>query len=328
MEYASKPDTGDKFLRPKVYWVGYTEMNDEGVLKYLRESGNEQFWESVVAARERGLSNAEILCSMFAKMCYRSLTLGHNSNVTKTRDIWDNVVNCFDTGHSSVFEHVGFNFVIADCSRVFTHELVRHRVGVAFSQTSGRYCRLDNLQMVWDPVLDPVKDLWADHLRATEELVYLSECKLGLRVPPQQYPNCRPEAYLDIGNGCKWVTNDAIPFDQKKKITSAIRRIAPNGLANEIAYSVNLRSLRHTMLMRTNRVAEWEIRLVFEQIYNIMKDKYPLMFHGAKTRAVDGIAEVYGMKCQPYELSAQMALDMMSDEELRLYLKTRPTMAA
>ena len=110
----------------------------------------------------------------------------------------------------------------------------------------------------------------------------------------------------------------------KKKLTSAIRRIAPNGQSNEIGYSVNLRSLRHTILMRTARVAEREIRLVFNKIYGCLKERWPLMFHGATEVLVDGIPEISGMKCQPYEKAADMVMEEMTDEELLLYVKTRP----
>src|SRR3989344_3934180 len=136
-----------KFVEPKVYWVGYQEINEAEIRRYLTDSGNEDFLESMEAAKQAGLSSAEILCSMFAKLCYKSLTLGHNANISRVRDIEDNIRNCHDVGHGSVFEHVWFNFIAADCSRIFTHELVRHRAGTAFSQNSGRYILLEDIDV-------------------------------------------------------------------------------------------------------------------------------------------------------------------------------------
>lgn len=324
------------FVVPDVYRVGYTEVDEDEIQRYLIDSGNTEFRLAMDAAREAGLSSAEILCSMFAKLCYKSLTLGHNTNITRTRDIWDNLVGCFDTGHGSIFEHVGFNFLIRDCSRVFTHELVRHRIGTAFSQTSGRYCRLDHIPLVWDPILDPVKDLFRDCVRQIEDTVYLAECILGLRKPSDKYPNAERGACLSARNDilkghpgfdnweeARWVPDNSFNFTLRKKITSAIRRIAPNGQSNEIAFSCNLRTLRHTVLMRTAGFAEWEIRHAFAQIYNLIKDKYPLAFYGAKETVIDGIVQVSGMKMQPYEANAKMLLDEMSDDELKLYMETR-----
>jgi thymidylate synthase (FAD) len=328
----------ERFVQPKVFWTGYTEINEKGLRDYLEYSQNQDFLESWDKAREAGLKPAEILCSFYAKLCYKSLSLGHNANVTRTRDIVDNLANCFDVGHGSVFEHAQFNFVVTDCSRVFTHELVRHRIGTAFSQTSGRYVRLDNIPLVWDPILDPVKDLFDRQVTETEVTIYLAECKLGLRKPPKGYSGSRPDECLvqtidddqlpalrfaPNAEHVKWVPDNTFNFSKRKKITSAIRRIAPNGQANEIGFSVNLRSLRHTVMMRTPGFAEREIRDVFGQIYNLIKPEFPMVFHGAQEKEVDGLLEISGLKCQPYEKTAQMVLDEMSTDEIKHYLETR-----
>lgn len=156
-----------------------------------------------------------------------------------------------------------------------THELVRHRAGTAFSQTSGRYVRGDKVDIVYDPILDPIKDL-----------VVAFQDEIEVR-----YKEMVEESGL----------NDLKDFNLKKKLTSALRRLLPNGQSNEIGFSVNLRSLRHIVQLRTSRYAEWEIRKVFEQVYKIVKEKYPLVFYGALELTVDGILEVSGMKMQPYD---------------------------
>ena len=43
------------------------------------------------------------------------------------------------TGHGSTIEHVVFTFGISGVSRTLSHQLVRHRAGVAFDQQSQRY---------------------------------------------------------------------------------------------------------------------------------------------------------------------------------------------
>lgn len=288
-----------KFVEPKVYWTGYQEINESEVRRYLKDSGNEDFLQSMEAARKAGLTSAEIICSMFAKLCYKSLTPGKNENISRIRDIADNIRNCFEVGHGSVFEHVNFNFIIADCSRVFTHELVRHRAGTAFSQNSGRYIRLDQIDIVFDPILEPIRSLCAEK-QAYDEAWY-------------------QKAVEGIG------LNEMKSFSKKKKATSALRRFAPNGQSNEMAFSVNLRSLRHTVQIRTARSAEWEIRKVFEQIYLLLKGPYPTIFHGAKEEVVEGIIEVSGMKMQPYEKTAEILLSELTDEQLEEELRRRRT---
>lgn len=261
--------------RPRVYFIGCTTLDGCELGRYLADSGNEDFAASIAAARAAGLSDGEILTSFYAKLCYASLTLGHNANITRVRDIPDNLRACFDQGHGSVFEHCQLNFVVRDCSRVFTHELVRHRVGTAFSQTSGRYVRGDSVDIVFDPILEPVRHR-AERIQAFLEAEYAAMVR---------------EMGLD----------EMKDFSRKKKVTSALRRFLPNGQSNEIGFSVNLRSLRHTVQVRTSRHAEWEIREVFGQVYQLVKEKFPLVFYGAEANLVDGLLEVTGMKMQPYD---------------------------
>ena len=264
-----------RLVTPKVYLVGYTAIDLAGLTEYLKNTGNEAFLDDVAEARRLGLSDGEILCSFYAKLCYASLTVGHNKNITQVRDIAGNVRGCFDMGHGSVFEHASINFVVHNCSRVFTHELVRHRAGTAFSQTSGRYVRGDEVDIVFDPVLEPVRGQ-VERLQGEIESAYrwMVE-RMGL--------------------------DNMTDRDKKKQITSALRRILPNGQSNEIGFSVNLRALRHTVMMRTAAGAEWEIREVFGQIYHLTKKRFPLLYHGAREEIVGGQLQVSGMKMQPYE---------------------------
>lgn len=266
-----------KLVTPETFLIGCTTIDGEGLDAYLRAAGCEDFAGSIASARAEGLSDGEILCSFYAKLCYASLVLGHNANVSRVRDIPDNLKNCFAQGHGSVFEHVQINFVCRNVSRVFTHELVRHRVGTAFSQTSGRYVRGDSVDVVFDPILEPVREE-VESLQGLIEVRYAEMVrKMGL--------------------------DEMTDFAQKKKITSALRRVLPNGQSNEIGFSVNLRALRHLVMMRTGRHAEWEIRAVFGDVYRLTKGRYPLLYHGAKEEVVDGLVEVSGMKMQPYEVT-------------------------
>ena len=50
------------------------------------------------------------------------------------RQCRDTLKNIIEVGHGSVLEHATFNFILTGVSRSFTHELIRHRGGFAFSQ--------------------------------------------------------------------------------------------------------------------------------------------------------------------------------------------------
>lgn len=243
------------FVMPKVHWIGATNIYLENLVKYLEDTEQTEFIEDIEIATAEGLSSGEILCSFYAKLCYASLTDKKNKNISKVRSIFGNILGAIDSGHGSVFEHCSLNFVVTNCSRVFTHELVRHRVGTAFSQTSGRYVRNDILKIIVDPILEPVYEEVENIRHLIESYYKTMEEKLGL------------EGMTD--------------FNKKKKLTSAMRRIMPNGQANEIGFSVNLRTLRQTIEARTSVHAEWEIRVIFNQIFELVSNKYPAIFADA-----------------------------------------------
>ncbi|KKK63349.1 hypothetical protein LCGC14_2995190, partial [marine sediment metagenome] len=69
-----------------------------------------------------------------------------NRNLTRVREgNQPHIKNILDSGHGSVLEHASATFAFRNVSRVFTHEIVRHRAGWAFSQESLRYVRADEL---------------------------------------------------------------------------------------------------------------------------------------------------------------------------------------
>ena len=254
----------DRFKKPKVFLIGHTMFDLTSIIEYLQYTDQMEFEEDIRHAREEGVSEMEILCSFYAKACYAALTTKKNENISKVRSIADNIRGTIKSGHGSVFEHASFNFMVTDCSRVFTHELVRHRVGTAFSQTSGRYVRGETINFVHDPILGDVSSLVE---RAIDEI----EVFYGKMVETMIQPD--------------------MDFTLKKKVTSALRRILPNGQTNEIGFSCNLRALRHLIVMRTSRHAEWEIRYVFNQIVELVGEVCPVFFEDLKFAQHDGLFE-------------------------------------
>lgn len=277
-----------EFKKPKVYLVGFTTLDENGLYDYLKDTDNTAFRDSLMrACLQDNISVGEVLCSFYAKMCYRSLTPGHNFNVTSVREIRDNLEHTIGVGHGSVFEHCLLNFVVSNCSRVFTHELVRHRVGTAFSQESGRYCRLDNIGFVVPPELsgEDCQEIIGDIVGRIESAVVALEQAVGLR-------DAKTCAVLE--KPINRTTGKAMTMAEKKRLTSAIRRIAPNGQTNEMGFSVNLRSLRFILQKRTAAEAEWEIRYVFNQVADLVSERWPLILHGATiTDTGDGL-KAYG----------------------------------
>ena len=136
-----------------------------------------------------------------------------------------------------------------------THELVRHRAGMAYSQQSLRYIRLDDLGF-WLP-----PRVLADEVlsKMFVDTVHLLE---GI------------QKRLAEHTGINEVKN----FHLKKQLTSMFRRLAPIGTATSIIVTGNLRSWRHIIAQRTSPGAEEEIRLVVGKSARILRGRYPNVF--------------------------------------------------
>jgi thymidylate synthase (FAD) len=134
-------------VEPQVFLVARPKVDYEAMAAYLREVGGERWLERI----DRGQLEAQDLAEFAGKICYRSWEPGLNPNVRKVRDDQEVYLqNILKQAHGSVLEHVSFSFVLHNVSRVFTHEIARHRPGTAISQESLRYVRLDELPF-WFP---------------------------------------------------------------------------------------------------------------------------------------------------------------------------------
>lgn len=237
-------------VEPKVFLVGYTHL-DEGMVKaWLEHVGGLKVLDHITG------DDGEQAIELAGRNCYRSFDVGLNPNISKVRtDSEEYHGNILKSAHGSVLEHATCNFAFEDVSRVFTHELVRHRAGMAYSQVSLRYVRLDDLRF-WIP------DIIADNPAAMavfEEVI--EKCEWGQKELAKIYN-----------------IEEMKNFHEKKQLTSAFRRVAPIGLATGIFTTFNLRSLRWVIQMRTAAGAEVEIRKVFFQVYLIAKNKWPYLF--------------------------------------------------
>jgi len=249
-----------EFVKPSVFLVGETRVVEEGLQGYLAHAGVPD-WKTDAP------SDSERLCEVFGRLCYRSFEPGLNPNVTRVREGNARYLShIIEVGHGSVLEHAVVNFIFADVSRVFTHELVRHRAGAAFSQESLRFVRLDRVS-AYVPML--IQENEAGMTLFTKTLEQLEEVQRSLA-----------EIYA---------IEKQSQFDAKKKLTSAFRRIAPSGIATTIGWSANLRTIRHVIERRTDPAAEEEIRLVFSRVYEIVRDRYPNTFADYVVEEVDGL---------------------------------------
>jgi thymidylate synthase (FAD) len=252
--------------KPSVFLIARPSIDIEGMRAYLADVGGESWLQ--LRLEESGDSSAEVnagelLLEFGGRACYRSWEPGLNPNVTRIRtDRSVYFANILRSGHGSVLEHANYSFVFRNVSRVFTHELVRHRAGSAFSQESLRYVRLADIGFRVPPALEPVREQVLAIVEQLEEFQVSAAKELG-------------------------IDEEGVPFHVKKEVTSALRRLAPIGLSTDIVWTANARTLRHVIEMRTAEGAEEELRLVFDEIARIMQAEAPNLFQDF-TRRDDG----------------------------------------
>lgn len=238
---------------PSVHLIAKPSIDLGAMRAYLDDVGGGA-WLERREQEEAHANAAQLLVEFCGRVCYRSWEPGLNKNVSRVRhDQHEYLGNLLRSLHGSVLEHANYTFAFRNVSRVFTHELVRHRAGSAFSQESLRYVRLTDIGLRVPPVLDPVRDQVISLVEQLEEFQVSAAEALGL-------------------------DDEGVPFSVKKEVTSALRRLAPIGLSTDIVWTANLRTLRHVIEMRTSTGAEEELRIVFDAVAEIMCAEAPSLF--------------------------------------------------
>lgn len=250
-----------EFVEPQVYLIAETKVDFGQVNAMLASVGQDTATSWFARTKSASKSDGELLTEVAGRICYRSFGVGLNPNVTKIRESSrDYIDNTLSKGDGSIFEHATCTFAFLNVSRVFTHELVRHRVGVAISQESLRYVRPTSLRFWLPPELQ-------DKKKEVKSIVEQIE-----------------QNYRDLEGSYGW---DKMNFDAKKRVTSALRRIMPDGMATSIVWSANHRTIRHVITMRTAESAEVEIRFVFDKVARMMKERFPLIYQDFEYTELD-----------------------------------------
>jgi len=169
--------------------------------------------------------------------------------------------------HESVLEHATLTVHI-QCSRACSHQLVRHRLA-AYSQESMRYCnyKTRGLQVI---------------------------CPPSIGVPPGDYDCCPSSNTIGPLSDLQrtWVGGRQRAYheylgllDQGTPPEDA-RFSLPIATKTELVVTLNLRMWRHVIRDRAlNPKAQWEIRGIFNGIYEDLVVQLPAVFGDLKPEA-------------------------------------------
>jgi len=142
------------------------------------------------------------------------------------------ISSVIESGHGSTIEHVVFTFAISGVSRTLSHQLVRHRAGVAFDQQSQRYVTYKGAAtMLPHSIAEADPTLRERYESQVDGALGLYGDLLGAGVPGE----------------------DA-------------RFVFPNATRTNLVMTTNLRALIHMSGLRLCTMAQWEIRRLFQLI--------------------------------------------------------------
>lgn len=173
--------------------------------------------------------------------------------------------------HGSVLEHANYTFLFFGVDRAMTHELVRHRAGMAYSQVSQRYTGPDTLRFVM-----PYEDRTSPRLRNqfTRDIdTNLGAYKDRIEILSEEYPRLEGEA----------------PTEYRKRIQGSARSVLGNYVEAPIVATGNARAWRHVLTMRCSPHADVRIREPMMMALAALKEEIPELFWDFKeTTLPDG----------------------------------------
>lgn len=140
---------------------------------------------------------------------------------------------------SKVLEHVVYMFEIEDCSRVTTHQLVRHRMA-SYDQESQRFSSASREGFVTPPTVQSNTEAVKVYDEALKSAYEAFEKMASLGVPKE----------------------DA-------------RYVLPHAIKTKLVVSLTARSLMHIVWQRTALQAQWEIRELVGKMHAAAKEATP-----------------------------------------------------
>lgn len=187
------------------------------------------------------------LVALAARRCYSARTASDIDDKLSEAEV-DRLLGFLrQRNHLSPFEHADFTFSVGGISRALSHQLVRHRVA-SYSQESQRY---------------------VNYMKS--DLPYI--------VPPKVKEN---EEALKIFSEAAEVTLNAY----RKLVECGIpkedaRYIFPNAVETKFVFTLNARSLFNFFEQRCCLKAQWEIRLLAQDMLKAVRKVAPRIFENA-----------------------------------------------
>lgn len=202
-------------------------------------------------------TGGEAVAVFAGRACYASWSKPVASRAT-TKGYLAHII---EAEHFNVLRHTTATIYIQGISRSCSHELIRHHVGIDFSQLSQRYVDTSEMDYVIPPAFRGNHKLearlwheWGEALDAYGEAV---------------------EELMAEGK-------------TRKQAREAARAFLPNATETKIVVTANLQAWRNFIAQRGGAAADAEIRELAVALAWVLKQGFPAAFQDMHLRVVDG----------------------------------------
>lgn len=194
----------------------------------------------------------EALTALGARLCYAGGDVDRLLQTVETKDQRAFVERVMSMGHESVLEHVSFTFLIEGVSRVLLAQLTRHRIA-SFSVQSQRYVSYAG---GFGYIVPPAIRALGDEAQA--------EYHAQMAQMQAWYEGWQKR----LGDAGESSNEDA-------------RFVLPGACETRVLLTMNARELRHFFSLRMCSRAQWEIRGLAGQMFDLCCREAPALFSDA-----------------------------------------------
>lgn len=221
---------------PTVILASTTRLHGDSVTRYTKKT------------IEPFANDNDTVAEIGGRLCYQSFDSARPGGQKAYME------HILSLGHGSICEHSNVGFIIYGVSRSLTHELIRHRAGVGYSELSQRFFEPegDDIGFVLPPLVIGDQEQENSMREAFEDVYarYKANVVIGTKRESERWMAENPGLHP---------TRSDLTLIRKRGRESA-RALLPNATETHIMVTANMRAWRHIVALRGSIHADLEIR--------------------------------------------------------------------
>lgn len=252
---------------PRVYVLASPMLHGIEVQKFLAA---QRINPEVQPLATDALTAGDKVVEISGRVCYMSFAKRRpGGNV-------EYIENILQQGHGSVIEHAVYSLLISGVSRNLTHELIRHRAGMSYSELSQRFVDIDSCGVVVPHAL-----------RSHVQIAHAYRHKITT------VTNSIGEHWLDIQHQARGAHRRLVgdleqnPHLSRKQVRQAARSALPGATETVITVTGNARAFRHFLELRGSEHADTEIRILAGAVLEKLRTLSNVLFSDYTRRELD-----------------------------------------